>query len=467
MDTTLERAQDWAEAEFGSADLGDERRTARLTRVAAAVMQEPRGALHGSLPKWAELIAAYRLLNNSAVTFERVSEPHQRRTRQECSQPGEFLLIEDTTTLDYLGHPATRGLGYTADGRGRGMFLHTTLALHVEKWKNNGMPEVAVAGVFAQHCWARTHPPLGTDREKRRLRRQRRRESERWAAAFRSTGGPKRGAIWTLITDREGDIYEVYETCKACGMDFIVRACQPRALEGQEGSVFEAVGHSAPLGELKLKLRARPGQPKRTTHLKLRAVTVTLAGPYRPGGRRPPLQVNLVEAREIGAPAGVEPLHWVLLTSWPIRTFQNVLRVVRAYTRRWLVEEYHKALKSGAKVEESQLRTAHSLQALIGILAVVAVRLLNMKLLARAQPDKPVAPSALGAEAWAILNIIVGKPQEGWTQRTLIIAIARLGGFLARKSDGLPGWQSVWRGWDQLLVMSKGFRLAKAAQKCV
>jgi hypothetical protein len=173
------------------------------------------------------------------------------------------------------------------------------------------------------------------------------------------------------------------------------------------------------------------------------------------------MDMNVVEVREVEAPPAVEPLHWVLLTSWPIDDLSAVLRVVNAYTRRWLIEEYHKALKTGASVEESQLSSARSIGALIGILAVVAVRLLNMKLLAAARPNDALEPDELGAEALTILEKKVGTPKEGWTNQSVIVAVARLGGFLARKSDGNPGWISIWRGWHRLMLMVQGFLLAR------
>jgi hypothetical protein len=133
---------------------------------------------------------------------------------------------------------------------------------------------------------------------------------------------------------------------------------------------------------------------------------------------------------------------------------------VKAYTKRWLIEEYHKALKTGAGVEQSQLSSSAAIRALLGILAVVAVRLLNMKLLARSRPDEAITPETVGPEVLKILEAKRGKPKGGWTHRTLLVRIAGLGGFLGRKSDGLPGWQTIWRGWDRLMIMVQGYDLA-------
>ena len=147
--------------------------------------------------------------------------------------------------------------------------------------------------------------------------------------------------------------------------------------------------------------------------------------------------------REVDAPPRVEALHWILLTSLPCGRWAQVQRIIGRYTARWWVEEYHKALKSGAGVEASQMERAYRLESLVAVLAIVAVRLLNAKLLAQACADQPVQPEVFGPEALAILAERFGKPSEGWTHRNALVAVARLGGFLARKHDGSPGWQRL------------------------
>ena len=167
-------------------------------------------------------------------------------------------------------------------------------------------------------------------------------------------------------------------------------------------------------------------------------------------------ELTIVEAREVGAPADVEPIHWVLLTSWSAGTFEEALRVVRAYAKRWLIEEYHKALKTGAGMERSGLRTRERLEALLGILSVVAVRLVNMKLLCATRADDEPAAETLGPEAFAILERKFGEPAGGWTNSKLLVSVARLGAFLAKKGDGTPGWITIWRGGRNLMLMVDG-----------
>ena len=166
-------------------------------------------------------------------------------------------------------------------------------------------------------------------------------------------------------------------------------------------------------------------------------------GPRRLSGKQPDFEVNVVEVREVGAPQGIEPLHWLLLTSLPCGTCAQVRRVVRLYAMRWCVEEYHKALKSGAGAEDSQRERAYRIESLVAVLGIVAVRLLNTKWLARTRPNEPVGAKVFGPELLALLAAQFGKPKGGWTHRTALAAVARVGGFLARRCDGLPGWQTI------------------------
>lgn len=451
-------AEEWAQQQFGSAQLGDERRSRRLVQVGAALAQKPRGALTRSFFSYAELKAAYRLFACDAVTFEQIASPHWRKTRMECSAPGDYLMIEDTSILDFTEHADTEGLGHIGDGRGRGMLLHTTLAVRIEDWNAAQEPRVTVAGLLRQKCWSRESEPQGS-REPRSARFHRKRESQRWAEVFED-GGPPPGVRWTFMADRESDIYEVFATCEAQGVDVLLRAKHKRKVDGG-GTLFEAVAHAAPAGRFELPLRARPGVPARTACVELRAAAVTLNVPWRPERTLPPQTVHVVEAREIDPPANIEPIHWVLLTTWPVHSFEESLRVVKAYVRRWLVEEYHKALKTGAQIEETQLSTAERIQALLGVLSIVAVRLLSAKLLAETEPESPVDSADVGAEILAIMEAKIGKPKGGWTQLNVLKSIARFGGFLARKSDGMPGWLTLWRGWHDLQLMAQGFNAAR------
>jgi hypothetical protein len=454
--TTLLGTEHWAQLEFSLAELGDARRNKRLVQVAAALAQCPSGTLPQAFDGWGDLKAAYRLFSNPAVDYQKILAPHWERTRQACTEPGEYLLIEDTSDLDYSSHRSCQGLGRIGNDYGRGLLLHTMLAVRVRSWDLQHTPEVEVVGVAGQKCWARTTPAGRRKTEGWRQRLNRHRESERWGEALSQMPPRPSGVSWIYVADREADIYESFERCDLWQTDFIIRAHYDRILVGEGDSAFAAVGAAPVVGWMEVEVRARPERTARTAKLAVRAVSVTLKGVRRPGGERPPLAMNMVEAREIDPPAGEEPIHWVLFTSLPVERWVQARRIVARYAKRWVIEEFHKALKSGANVEKSELETAERLKSLLAVLVVVAVRLLNLKMLARSRPEEPVDVPAFGPEAVEILSARFGKPRGGWTHETLLVAVARLGGFLARRGDGHPGWITIWRGWQRLMTMVEG-----------
>jgi hypothetical protein len=458
MSTMLISPGEWAQNEFGFAQLGDRRRNRRLVNIAQHLAAHPGGTLPQVFPDWAELKAAYRFFGQAGVGFQQILAPHAERTRASCHAPGEYLIIEDTTLLDYSTHRATADLGTIGDGRSRGFELHSALAVRVTDWTLTQRPEGVVVGLLGQSC---VRPRPAPEGESRRERLYRPRKSQRWAEVFKTAGRPPAGSQWIYVADRESDFYEPMQICQQHGVDFIIRSFNDRRLANQAGHLREALAQGVVLGETEVALRARPGQPARTARVELRRIQVDLDGPWRPGGWQPPLPgVTVIEVREVSVPETIpQPLHWRLLTSLPGTTWAQAQRIVGRYAARWWIEEYHKALKSGTEVEASQLENAHRLEALIAILAVVAVRLLNTKMLARSDPAGAQAAASFGPDLLKLLEKKYGAPKDGWTNQTVLTTIARLGGFLARKHDGLPGWQTIWRGWQRLSWMSEGANL--------
>lgn len=448
----------WAQNEFGFAQLGDKRRNQRLVNIAKHLATRPGGTLPQAFDDWAELKAAYRFFGQAGVTIESVTASHLERTRQACRQPGEYLLIEDTTLLDYSGRAASAQMGVIGDGDGRGFELHSALAVRVEGWTLEQRPEGMVIGLFGQEC-RRPRPTPALETRGQRLSRPR--KSQAWAAALRTAGRPPAECRWIYVADRESDFYEPLRLCQQQGVDLVVRAGYDHRLADELVHLQEAAAQGPVLGQMLVELRARGGQAARQAEVEIRSREVTVDGPWRPGGWQAPLaKLKAVEVRENDPPVGVkEPLHWLLLTSLPCDTWAQVQRVVGYYTARWWIEEYHKALKSGAGVESSQLEQVERLEPLIGILSVVAVRLLGAKLLARSRPGSGEVAASLGLVLLAILEKKLGPPKEGWTNRNVVRAVARIGGFIGRKSDGEPGWQTIWRGWQRLIWMAEGANL--------
>jgi hypothetical protein len=466
MNVHLQPAGQWAQMEFGSVQLHDARYSKRLVKIADNLAANPGGTLPQAFPEWAELKAAYRFFADPRNSFEQIQGPHRQRVLKECCHPGEYLLIEDTSKLDFTGR-CCEDMGYTGSG-GRGFFLHTTLAVRVHSWDLNQRPEGVVLGLLSQQCWNRS--VLGNKgQETRRQSQDRQRESDRWARVLMEGPSPRDTpqCSWVLIADREADFYEPIQRAQNTGNDFVIRAFHDRCLAEQSEHYLPALSQAPVVGTMAVELRARPGMAARTAVVEVRWLRVTLRGPKRSGQKMADFTVNAIEVRESLAPPGVAPLQWVLLTSLSCKRWAEVQRVIGRYCARWWVEEYHKALKTGVGVEDSQLEKQYRIESLVAVLAIVAVRLVNLKFLARAQPDEPVDVQNFGAKAIELLEKQFGPPPQGqWTHRQLARTIARMGGFIGRRGDGEPGWQTIWRGWQRLMWMAEGAELIRSQFSC-
>lgn len=465
MPTNLMAPAQWAQMEFALAELGDQRRTERLVKMATSLAQTPTGALPQAFPDWKDLKAAYRFLDHVEYGPEEIQQSHWQQTLAACQQPGEYLLIEDTTELDYSTHRRTGQLGFIGNGRGLGLLLHTTLAVRVEGWDLGQEPAGIALGLLRQSSWVRTQKGLRQQAWRKRLERPR--EADRWARVLDQVGERPARCQWIYMADREADFYEPLQRCQRQGVDFIIRGYHDHRLAEPQGRLFEALAQAPELGQMKVCLRSRPGQAAREAVVSLRSCRVSWQGPWRPEGTQADVTFNVVEAREESPPEGCEGLHWILLTTLPCQRLVDCQRIVARYTLRWWIEQYHKALKSGAGMEESQLEQGFRIENLLAILGVLAVRLVNTQWLARNRPDEPVEEESFGASALELLSAKYQPPPAGWTNRSVLIAVAQLGGFLARKNDGLPGWQTIWRGWHKLMIMCEGLEILKEkAKRC-
>ena len=449
----------WAVEQFGPARLGDARRTRRLVGYAARAAASPSGSVPGQCGCWKDTKGAYRLFDNGATTFEAVTAPHLALTRSEAARraaAGRVVLhVSDTTTLSF-GHPRTRGLGPVgAGGGGRGLLLHGTLALDAGGGPDSP-PEVL--GLTHQRLWARG---AGGGRPVP--------ESAKWPGAVRAVGPAPAGAAYVHVGDAEADCWQLLAACGAAGVGHVTRACQDRLVSpghgptppgGPAAKLFGLARASPPLGGRVLWARARGNEEAGPLRLLVSAAAVRVHPPKNGKGPRPaPLERWAVRVWEAEPPRGREPVEWVLLTDRRVEDLGSALLVAFWYSCRWLIEEYHKCLKSGCRVEARQLEDAGRLAPLVGVLGVVAVRLLQLKHRARTDPDAP-ARSVVPERSVKTLAAKLALP-EGMTARQFWRGTAQLGGFLGRKGDGDPGWQTLWRGWQQLELLTEGAELAK------
>lgn len=454
-------AKTWSETVFGQAELGDVRRTQRLVKVgemlAAHAGYSPLQASEGDS---ALCEGAYRLFRNEAVDAEAIAASGFATTAARVGEYEELLAVEDTTTLSYA-HGATDelgDLGGKADSQKRGFFVHSVLLVDPESERS--------VGLIAQHRWCRDSGKRG-QRRQNKSRAYEDKESYKWQYAseqMESQLGEDIGRVIS-VCDREADIYEYLDYKTSQGQRYIVRAAWNRKLSEEEDNLFGSVAQTPSLGEHTVHLAQRGGPHRRvarTVSLRIHTQRVTLHPPQRMHNELEPLDVNVVFAQEVKPPKGEESLSWLLLTSEPIATLEEAQKVLKAYGLRWRIEDFHKAWKSGAKVEQRRMQSADNLERIAVILAFVGVRLLQLREGAAGKDKEADAPcnEILEEVQWRVLWTTTEKkklPRKTPSQRWAYYAIAKLGGWMDTKGTGRVGWEALWRGWFRLMDRVDGY----------
>jgi len=330
---------------------------------------------------------------------------------------------------------------------------------------------VTVLGVCDQQYHIRVPRRAGERRGDSWPKKKRARESQIWQRASERMGAAPEQARWVRIGDAAADIYEHLTICRALGYGFVIRSGQDRALVSSEAPapgkrLYETARAAACLGRFTVELPARKGAPARVATLAVSAKPVQLRSPQRPGvsiGQLPPVPCTVVRVWEEHPATSGEALEWILLCDAPVQSFVQAHTCALQYATRWVIEEYHKALKTGLGAERLQFETAARLFAAVAIMSVVALRLVGLREQVRRTPDLPAETAGLAPLGLEVLRSINAHPVR--TVREVALAIGRLGGHLNRRQDGLPGWQALWLGMKKLALLVEGVRLARQMSK--
>ena len=411
---------DFVEQEFASLDLGDKRRNRRLRQVLRGFLESPVRSIQAACSGCAETMGAYRVLNSARTTSEAVLAPHREATAARVGQHDCVALIQDTSELDFSKKTQLEGSG-PLDGANRprrGFFLHTQLAVTEDR-----LP----LGVYHSHIHAREDRKEGEKKPNNNRLPIEEKESYRWLEGYRqacelATATAGQTEIFS-ISDREGDIYEIYEQRELLLQQnnpvppahWIVRVAKNRILlkpgepsddEGKaewiESStpLFEQVQEGTLLGEVKFDIQQRTARgagtgrktqrESREVRQAVRVTKITPRVPRRIGGKKlMSVSYWVIDAREIDPPEGEEPIHWVLATSLPVTDFATACRVLKLYLARWDIEVFFRVLKTGCRIEEIQLKTAEGLYPCLALYLIVAWRILYLTHLSRECPDLP------------------------------------------------------------------------------
>lgn len=452
----------WAQAELGRAELHDPRRTERLVDLAEVLGNAPAAALPAATQTRARLQAAQRWFTNAAIDPAAILAPHQAATAQRMATQPVVLAVQDTTELDLSAFPTLVGAGPLRNRRQHGLVLHTTLAVTPPTATAPAIP----LGLLDQQGWARDPATFGklADHKTRPIADK---ESRKWLAGLAATvrvvaATPALHPTPVVVVgDRESDLYDLFLAPRPPTVHLLVRAAYDRKLAGADATVWATVAATPAVAQTTVAVPAKAGRPARAAQVLVRVQTVTLHPPrHRRKERLPPVTVWAVWVQEPYPPADTPALDWKLLTTWPVRDAATALLVVQWYTGRWVVEDWHRVLKTGCAIEARQFDRADDFIRCLTLYSILAWRVLAATRQVRVTPEAPCT-SLLSPDEWqALVCVRDQNPFPPVTPPTLGEAVAYLaqrGGFQPRPGRH-PGPQTLWRGLQWLAGATDAYR---------
>jgi len=456
-------AGDWAEEEFGAVKLRDRRHRERLFTVARDFYAQPAANIPQACGSRAKTKGAYRFFEHKAVSMNALLSSHYHSTMERIArdQIKVVLAVQDSTSFNYDTHADMEGLGpinTRVDGA-QGILLHDTMAYTTEG---------TALGLVDIQVWARDPREFG----KRATRYQRpieQKESFKWLKSFRAAARLQRqlGAASTVVSvgDREADVYELFTLAKSdpAHPKLLVRAERDRRVKDTSACLWQYMESQPVAGQRVLHIPRRKGRVAREAVLKIRFAQVEL----RPPQRKSPLgalRLWAVYVTEVSPPSEKDAIEWMLLTTLEVNDFEQALEKIDWYKKRWGIEEYHRTIKSGCRIENRQLADRTVWENCLAIDLVVAWRIEHIKKLSRHQPQAPCTV-AFEEHEWQALLAFKRPDQPLPSTPPSVCEVTRLtaelGGFLGRKGDGEPGSTTLGRGLQRLHDIASAFLIFK------
>ncbi len=442
----------WVKDELEGVKFGEKRLDKRILHLLDQASKQPQSSLNKMFHTRKEVQACYRFFSNDLVDENKLIDPHFSRTIERASQNPVVLCLSDTTSLNYTSRKTLQDSGYISSNNAQGFFMHTTIGI---------TPDRLHLGVIGQKFWAREKekkPRSSRERERMLFAEK---ESYRWLEAYRDSCELAKKCKNTQvvhITDREGDIFEIFDEYQqeSTNADYIIRSNHNRTVylpDGQVNTMIEALQASKSLGEISFEIIDRESGGTRQVRQSIHAFSAEIRSRY--GADKPNLKASMraIYLKELNPPEGVTPIEWCLLTSLPISSPGEIVKVVSYYLCRWEIEVFFKTFKSGCKVEEKSLRSADRLYPLFSLFLIVAWRVNFLLHMSRVFPtisctcffeDSEWKAGYMAALRSKKLPISPPSLQE------MMSYIARLGGHLGRKTDKPPGVKAIWTGISKL-----------------
>jgi hypothetical protein len=461
-------ATEWVGEELRGIDLGDGRLNERTRKIGESFARFPTSRINQACKGWMASKAAYHYFGLDKVTPDKIIAPHIDRTVSRMKGHRTVLALQDTVFFSFNHKAAGLGPIGKHDDKGKGLIMH-----HVFAVTPKGLP----LGTLSQEIWARNGVPDESKSEKtKRIQNMpvEAKESIKWIKCAQETDQLVPDEVKTVtVCDREADFYEFIGNSIACRRPFVVRAKNDWTIDEEESNLnFEKVSQAlvcaSTAGTYDVEVLGNSKRSTRTAVVTVKFTSFSLKEPTRSKKAKSAIDTRTSEITAISVveisrpPQGEEPIHWVLFTNEPVHNFEDAKEKIDWYCFRWLIEIYHKVMKSSCLIEGSRLRKKEKLIRYIALKSIIAYRIMLLTYVSRINPDEP-ATSVLTEAEWRTLYCITHNkfsfPRKPPSIRQCIRWLSRLGGFLGRKADGEPGIITVTRGWQRLCDYVSAFRI--------
>lgn len=421
----------WIKKQFANTNLGDKRLNSRLQLLANNMIKKPSASINRQNEKWSEAKAAYRFFDNENITDKKILESHINNVKTESNLLDTVLVIQDTCYVGYGHHSSVKDLGHIGKEGSSGLILHNSIAIN----PNGDHPELI--GIIDLCFYNRL------DEKKEGWK-----ETDLWKEASSRINLDTKKTRVIEVMDREGSAFDIMKNCLILKHDFLVRSKEGKVVRSPfKKKLVKTAKKTKIAGYLEIDIQKKKGQIKRKAKLEIKYLPVEIPGPN--GRKHESIKCNLVQVIEVNPPRTQEPLSWFLLTSIDVKTFEDAVTVIKFYKHRWIIEEHHKAIKTGCTVKAKQLKNAFRLKNYLAIASVIGIRLLQLRDLARLIPKEKAINYISPLEIKLLLEEDNEK-NKNLTIKEFYVLVAKKGGFLGRKSDGEPGWQTIWKGLEKL-----------------
>jgi hypothetical protein len=428
--------------DFPGLDLGDIRRNERFVTIIKNITQQPGSSIPKQTDSWYDTKATYEFFKNEQVSVASLQKSIEQYGINQLENREELLIIHDTSNISFNDLQA-EGLGYLDSKVGRGIMCHSSIAVSTE-----GLP----LSLLHQHTWIRPLKNLEQSEKIKQSRKFEDKESYRWYRGITQVNKLLNAEIQKIhIADREADIYELFFCAYEANTELLIRSHYNRSLA--DGShLWEAVGGTAVKGEITLSIPDAKGRKSTAVTAAVRYQAVEILRPSKSKASYESVELTAIEIKQTDK-GSADTIHWKLLTTLEVKDLNDVLKYIKWYTHRWLIERFHYVLKSGTKIEELQLKQASSLQKAIALYSIAGFRIMQLVYQSRTHPGAS-CELVLTKAQWHVLFVLIHHsnniPEQPPSLAQAVMWIGRLGGHLGRKSDGPPGLKTTWLGYQRI-----------------